>query len=50
MKTPDIPDIKGIAVMKPIEMNKVLFDKKHTVLTPELLSAMSSPTPPRHSK
>lgn len=42
MKVPEIPDIKGVAKMTPLEMNAVHFDKKHTVLTPELLAAMQS--------
>lgn len=39
MKVPEIP---GIKKMTPLEMNAVRFDKKHTVLTPELMSAMSA--------
>lgn len=36
-----IPDIPGIKQMTPLEMNAVLFDKKHTVLTPALLDSLS---------
>ena len=40
MKTPKIPEIKGIAKLSLQDMNSVHFDKKHTVLTPELLAEM----------
>lgn len=35
-----IPDIKGLKKLTPLEMNSVHFDKRHTVLTPELLASM----------
>ncbi len=41
MSSPKIPQIEGITVMSPLEMNDVRFDKKHTVLTPEVLAANS---------
>lgn len=37
-----IPDIPGIKKMTPLEMNGVRFDKRHTVLTPELMSSLSA--------
>ena len=37
-----IPDIPGIKKMTPLEMNAVRFDKKYTVLTPELMSKLSA--------
>ena len=37
METLKIPDVAGIKVMTPLEMNSVHFDKRHTVLTPGLL-------------
>ena len=40
MDNPQIPDIPGIAKMTPLEMNSVHFDKKHTILTPEVLASM----------
>lgn len=42
MNQPQIPDISGITKMSPLEMNNVRFDKKHTVLTPELLASIIS--------
>lgn len=42
MKTPDIPSIKGMTKMKPLEMNSVHFDKTHTVLTPKVLGSMKT--------
>lgn len=38
MTTPKIPNLKGITKMTPLQMNGVHFDKRHTVLTPVLLS------------
>lgn len=35
-----IPQIEGVTKMKPLEMNEVRFNKKHTVLTPELLKQL----------
>lgn len=37
MKNVEIPDDAAVTVMTPLQMNGVHFDKKHTVLTPELL-------------
>lgn len=41
MLTPKIPEIKGVTVMSPLDMNEVRFDKKHTVLTPEILECIN---------
>lgn len=41
MSTPKIPDLKGVTVMTPLEMNEVRFDKKHTILTPEVLEGIN---------
>lgn len=35
-----IPDIEGIVVITPLEMNAVRFNRRHTVLTPAKLAAM----------
>lgn len=42
MSTVKIPDIKGVTEMTPLELNEVSFDKKHTVLTPEVLQGFNS--------
>lgn len=41
MKTPDLPAIEGVRKLTPLEMNGVHFNKKHTVLTPELLESLN---------
>lgn len=43
MIIPDIPKIAGVNKMSPLEMNGVHFDKKHTVLTPQLLDTLVKP-------
>lgn len=45
MNTPKLPSISGIRQLTPREMNNVHFDKKHTVLTPELLESLSPKKP-----
>lgn len=40
MTPPNIPNIEGLKTLTPLEMNSVHFDKRHTVLTPELLESM----------
>lgn len=42
MKTPDIPRMEGVNKMTPLEMNSVRFEKKHTVLTPEVLESIKA--------
>lgn len=42
METPDIPNLPGITVMSPLQMNTVRFNKQHTVLTPTLLSSLKT--------
>ena len=37
---PTLPDIDGIAIMSLLEMNNVKFDKRHTILSPELLDSL----------
>lgn len=37
-----IPDIAGVSKMTPLQMNEVRFNKKHTVLTPELLKQLDT--------
>ena len=41
MKNPELPHIKGITKMTPLAMNAIHFDKKHTIITPELLDKMA---------
>lgn len=50
MLTPDISSINGVKMMTPLEMNKVHFDKKHTVLTPELLASLGVKGAPKCSQ
>lgn len=41
MKTPKLPEIKGIMKLSLLQMNGVAFDKHHTVLTPEVLKSIT---------
>lgn len=40
--TPILPDIEGMKVLTPLEMNNIHFDRRHTVLTPAVLDAIAS--------
>lgn len=40
MKTPDIPNLPGIKKMSPLDMNAIHIEKRHTVLTPDILEKM----------
>lgn len=42
MTPPVIPDIPGITKMSALDMNGVHFNKRHTVLTPELLASLDA--------
>lgn len=42
METPELPPIQGIKQMSPLEMNTVHFEKRHTVLTPQVLESMAN--------
>lgn len=42
MSNPKIPDIQGITRLTPLEMNAVHFDKRHTVLSPDILSGLAN--------
>lgn len=44
MTTPQIPDIAGIEKMSALDMNSVRFDKRHTVLTPQVLESLRPST------
>lgn len=44
MKAPVIPDLPGITKMSALDMNGVHFDKRHTVLTPDLLASLGTPS------
>lgn len=37
-----LPDIPGIEQMTALQMNGVHFDKRHTVLTPEILESLGT--------
>lgn len=41
MKTPKVPQIEGVTQLTLLQMNGVTFDKKHTLLTPELLESLN---------
>lgn len=47
MKTPELPGISGVKPMSPLEMNDVRFNRRHTVLTPELLASLRTAATPR---
>lgn len=40
MASPKIPEIDGLKKLTPLEMNSVHFNKRHTVLTPQLMADM----------
>lgn len=40
MKTLEIPEMPGLEKMTPLMMNTIHFDKKHTILTPEVLESL----------
>ena len=42
IKTIPKPELKSAKPLSPLEMNAIHFDKKHTVLTPELLEKIQS--------
>lgn len=40
MTSPIIPEIEGLKQLTPLEMNSVHFNKRHTVLTPQLMGGL----------
>lgn len=40
MKPMEVPALKGVTKMTPLQMNNVRFNKKHTVITPQLLAQL----------
>lgn len=40
MKPIEVPALKGVTKMTPLQMNNVRFNKKHTVITPQLLTQL----------
>lgn len=44
MKTPEMPATNGVSQMSLLEMNNVHFNKRHTVLTPEILDSLKTHT------
>lgn len=42
MTQPRIPEMEGVTKMSPLDINSVLFNKRHTVLTPEVWAGMST--------
>lgn len=45
MTPPKLPDIPGLKKLAPLETNAVHFDKRHTVLTPDVLASIQKPAP-----
>lgn len=43
MNTPPLPDIPGVQQLTPLEMNSLHFDKRHTVLSPQVLGQLKKP-------
>lgn len=43
-RKPTLPDIDGISEMSLLEMNNIKFDKRHTILSPELLDSLGKKT------
>ncbi len=44
MKTPDIPTLPGITKMTALDLNAIRIEKRHTILTPELLEKIRPQT------
>ncbi len=44
MKTPEIPEIKGVSKISLLEMNSIHIEKNHTVLTPQVLESLNKST------
>lgn len=40
MNPMEVPALKGVTKMTPLQMNNVRFNKKHTVITPQLLAQL----------